>query len=420
MPPKQVKKVKKPRRKTKKPTQTQTQKQVVNINFEKPKKKKRRKKSQPKQQFIPAISTMNMLSSDTARFDTLYNRLYDLQNQKGFPTPPPPPSPVSSQTQPLPLATSVAIATPFNVEMKTPIAPPVIKEPSVKVLNDVFNPPLLGSGRFGDVLDIFSGMFTSEEPSIAKVKKQKPPPNAPAIPVGTINMFNPIEPMRGDGIIFDDEEDEIPLNINRDKPVVTLIEPDEQAEQVEPQVSIVSQNNALLDQIRNPNFILQETGDQADLLPMNPANFDRNVDLQKLKDTLKKDIIRKEEEASRKKSQSFSPVVPLIAQNQDQVLIPYRPDEDQMYNIIDELVPSTNISREPVPSLVRGYEGLGAAEEPEPVSITELVGRPPRADKGVERGEYNTKGKRADNFRNQNLLKNIFGAWRTEVDSVAL
>ena len=402
MPPKKkVKKSKPQTKKSRKVLQKQSQKQVVNINFVKaPKKKKRKKAKATQQQTIPQYSTMNLLSSDTARFDTLFNRLYDLQNQKGLAPPPsssplivstPISTPISTQTDPLPSAVEI---------INPPIATP-IKEP-LKAVEEIYNPPLIPSGNVvGDVLDIFRGIFPTSEPPKAKVKKQPVPPNAP--------------------VVFD-EDDEIPLVINRDKPVVTLLEPDE-----EPVVTIVSQNNALLDQIRKPTFILQETGDQADLLPRDAGNFDRNVDLQKLKASLKTDIENRAE-----KSASQYPVIPLIAGDGQQELIPYI-NMNEMYNVGDELVHSSNTTREPVPNLIRQYDDLAAEDFDADDYMPDPAYRPyePRADKGIPRGQYKpTKDKiKADQFRDdkliegtslpdgtfqsdRNLLQDIFGSWR--------
>ena len=109
------------------------------------------------------------------------------------------------------------------------------------------------------------------------------------------------------------------------------------------------------------------------------------------------------------------PVVPLVAQNADPVLIPFRDEGKNLYSIGDEIIPPEDIeeSRE----LTRKYRE--------------------RSDKGIRRGFYKpTLDKnKADDFRreqifrnqdsvvrsDETLLRDIFGDWRqTTTDSIAL
>ena len=464
MPPKKVKKVKKPRRKTKTPTQTQTQKQVVNINFEKPKEKKRKKKKSQPKQFVPAISTMNMLSSDTARFDTLYNRLYDLQNQKGFPTPPPPPSPMTATK--IKSVGTVPIATPFNVELFTATTPPPVKELPVAEAVEIVNPPLFPNGVLGGIKEAYNIFNTimAEEPDLtppkAKVKKSRPPPDAP-IPETELRSTSELLPINIPKPKYLDLMDSAnPLLISNEPPIPSL--QDLMSYKPKPQVITFDMDD--IDDIDDPPKLTFKFGDNQvitfdrdgdvnnidpyspsvnvegwamppegldqDLLVKKQSTFERGVDLKKLKEKLKKN----QQEASALKAEKYKGVginvMEGLTENDNLIPTYTRPIPFPLpvnYNT-NPIVASTNTSREPVPSLVRGFETLGAEErvsdeEYEPTSLGALFGRQTRADKGVKRPLYKpTLDKiKADEFRNETLLKNIFGAWRNEAtDSVSL
>ena len=420
---KQVKQKKKPRRKTTKPLQRQSQKQVVNITFEKPKKSKRKKKRKQAQEIMPQqilASRMDLLSSDTARVDSLFNRLYDLQNRNTQP----------QISTPIPIAQPITINPDVMIPEK-PIkasTPPPAKSLPVAQAVEIVNPPLVSGGVIGgasDIYDIFKGIF-NQDTGEAKVKKQKPPPQAPTAPTRTYTDFSvignplnpslleppinepPILPLRElSGKTFDvdvddikaiqEEEEEIPLVVNRPK--------------------------------RFPEpfgYITPPDGFQADLLNPNTSFKEpvRGSNLKKVKKKLKLKVKEREKEkADEYKGVKITPdfdvdafpVVPLVAQNADPVLIPFRDEGKNLYSIGDEIIPPEDIeeSRE----LTRKYRE--------------------RSDKGIRRGFYKpTLDKnKADDFRreqifrnqdsvvrsDETLLRDIFGDWRqTTTDSIAL
>lgn len=175
MPPKKKVKRKGAKRKTRSVPlrQRQSQKQVVNINIAKPTKRKKRRKAPVKQTapYIPSISTMNMLSSDTARFDTLYNRLYDLQNT-GTPRNPRTgaQSGVSGVSPP---------QTPFSTPLVEPAAAPVVQELPKAQAVEIVNPSLIDSAT--SIYNMFDEiMGTSNQPT-AQVRPPPLPPQAPPL-----------------------------------------------------------------------------------------------------------------------------------------------------------------------------------------------------------------------------------------------
>lgn len=175
MPPKKKVKSKGAKRKTRSVPlrQRQSQKQVVNINIAKPTKRKKRRKAPVKQTvpYIPSISTMNMLSSDTARFDTLYNRLYDLQNQ-GQPIPVSTKSGVSSRT-------TQETQTPFSTPIVEPASAPVVQELPKAQAVEIVNPSLIDSAT--SIYNLFDEiMGTSNQPT-AQVRPPPLPPQAPPL-----------------------------------------------------------------------------------------------------------------------------------------------------------------------------------------------------------------------------------------------
>ena len=471
---KQVKKKKKPRSKTMKPLQSQTQKQVVNITFEKPKKSKRKKKRKQREEIMPQqvlASRMDLLSSDTARMDTLFNRLYDLQNKKM--SPPPPPSTASPVS--IPIAQAVKINPDNLIPQKTikSTTPPPVKELPVAKAVEIVNPPLLPDGVLGgvkDVFDIFSGLFPQETPDLttpkAKVKKTKIPKDAPKA-----KQAQAKQAQRPTGIL---EPNDIyglsrigqPLNSsNLEPPILTLEQLNNRTLNIP---SPLLPKPIVIPTLLLPNPIVipskpitfdmddynEEPTDPKDITTiekygwaevndgegpdmLNPfrhhSTFKRNQDIKKVKKKLKLKLKKRTEE----KADDYKGVIIAPDFDDDENQFQVNPlDPLITASFRDELIPSTNTTREPVDSLVRGYEGLGVEPQRDE---TEFINRArgERSDKGVRRGFYKptTDKFKADDFRNEQifkskdsvvrsdetLLRDIFGDWRqTTTDSIAL
>ena len=353
MPPKKKVKRKGAKRKTRSvPAQKQSQKQVVNINIAKPAKRKKRRKAPVKQTapYIPSISTMNMLSSDTARFDTLYNRLYDLQNQGQ-------PIPVSTQaavSQATPFKTPVA---PFSTPLVEPASAPVVKELPKAQAVEIVNPSLIDSAT--SIYNMFDEiMGTSNQPT-AQVRPSPPPPQAPPLEATTPpiqDLFN--QPL----------EDELLADLtsfNKSK--------------------------------------LNETGEQADLINktrpfsrVGEIGTKQNPTLAQVKDMMREEAA---ERAEGYKTSAKTTAQPLAAGGMDIMndisqlqglsgLISMNAIDNVMSNLNDAQMMINPERQLPNPFNLRGDEDLGSGGGAEDIVIAKPT-KPPRKDKGKKRGQQN-------------------------------
>ena len=334
MPPKKKVKRKGAKRKTRSvPAQKQSQKQVVNINIAKPAKRKKRRKAPVKQTapYIPSISTMNMLSSDTARFDTLYNRLYDLQNT-GTPRNPP------TVTQIGVSGMSPQVA-PFSTPLVEPASAPVVKELPKEQAVEIVNPSLIGSAT--SIYNMFDEiMGTSNQPT-AQVRPSPPPPQAPLLEATSPpiqDLFN--QPL----------EDELLADLtsfNKKK--------------------------------------LKETGDQADLInPIKPfvrifgeKGTKQNPNLAQVKEKMREEAKERAEGYETSAKTTSQPIV--------EGGIDIMKSDDNMSQVqgLSGLI-SMNAIEDVMNNM---YNPRGAEQEEIPTLQSLMTARPPRADKGKKRGK---------------------------------
>jgi hypothetical protein len=353
MPPKKKVKRKGAKRKTRSvPAQKQSQKQVVNINIAKPAKRKKRRKAPVKQTapYIPSISTMNMLSSDTARFDTLYNRLYDLQNT-GTPRNPPTATPTATQIGVSGVSPQVA---PFSTPLVEPAAAPVVKELPKAQAVEIVNPSLIDSAT--SIYNMFDEiMGTSNQPT-AQVRPSPPPPQAPPLEATTPpiqDLFN--QPL----------EDELLADLtsfNKSK--------------------------------------LNETGEQADLINktrpfsrVGEIGTKQNPTLAQVKKMMREEA---EERAEGYETSAKTTAQPLAAGGMDIMndisqlqglsgILSMNAIDNVMSNLNDAQM-MINPDRElPNPFNLRGDEDLGSGGGAEDI----VIPKPPRKDKGKKRGQQN-------------------------------
>ena len=375
MPPKKKVKRKGAKRKTRSvPTQRQSQKQVVNINIAKPAKRKKRRKAPVKQTapYIPSISTMNMLSSDTARFDTLFNRLYDLQNT-GTPRNPRTgaQSGVSGVSPP---------QTPFSTPDVEPAAAPVVQELPKAQAVEIVNPSLIDSAT--TIYNMFDEiMGTSNQPT-AQVRPPPLPPQAPPLQATSPpiqDLFN--QPL----------EDELLADLtsfNKNK--------------------------------------LKETGDKADFInPIKPF-----VRIEGEQPTLAQ-VKEKVREEARERAEGYETSAKTTSQPLLEGGIDIMRSNDNMsqvqglagllsMNAIDSVMNNIYDPR----GFVRRPELVGAAEQEEEIPTLQslMTAKPPRKDKGKKRAPYQTKGKTADDFYKQGLMRKVFEGMKQDWsgDSIAL
>ncbi len=335
MPPKKKVKRKGAKRKTRSvPAQKQSQKQVVNINIVKPKKRKKRRNAPVKQTapYIPSISTMNMLSSDTARFDTLYNRLYDLQNKRQ-----PVPVPVATQSAVLSGVVSPS-KTPFSTPFVEPASAPVVQELPKAQAVEIVNPSLINSAR--SIYNMFDEiMGTSNQPT-AQVRPSPPPPQAPLLEATSPpiqDLFNqPLE----DELLAD------LISFNKNK--------------------------------------LNETGDQADLISktrpfsrVGEIGSKQNPTLAQVKEKMREEMRERTEGYETSANKTSQPIVEggIDIMKSDDIM-------SQVQGL------SGLLSMNAIDSVMNNLYNPRRAEEQEIPSLQSLMtARPPRADKGKKRGK---------------------------------
>ena len=353
MPPKKKVKRKGAKRKTRSvPAQKQSQKQVVNINIAKPKKRKKRRNAPVKQTapYIPSISTMNMLSSDTARFDTLYNRLYDLQNKRQ-----PVPVPVATQSAVLNGVVSPS-KTPFSTPFVEPASAPVVQELPKAQAVEIVNPSLINSAR--SIYTMFDEiMGTSNQPT-AQVRPSPPPPQAPPLQATSPpiqDLFNqPLE----DELLAD------LISFNKNK--------------------------------------LKETGDQADLInPIKPfvrifgeIGTKQNPNLAQVKEKMREEMRERTEAYETSANTTSQPIGGIDIMKSDDIMSQVQGlsgllSMNAIDSVMNNLYNPRRVEEEEIPSLqsLMTTRPSRVEEEEIPSLQSLMTTRPPRADKGKKRGK---------------------------------